>query len=81
MYIKKSDYRYFETLYNNLDKRRQRQFVKILQETAGEKAGEDIEVIRVVDDEGLDPEEFPADEFITRTMIKKAYKAAKEEQK
>lgn len=79
MYIKRNDYSYFETLYNDLGKRSQRKFMKKLQETLEEKAKENIEVIRVVDDEGLDPDEFPEEKFITRTMIKKAYRAVKKE--
>jgi hypothetical protein len=43
------------------------------------RAGQDISKIKIVGDEIFDVQGIEPGEFITRTMIKKAYKEAKEE--
>mgnify|MGYP001609928414 CR=1 FL=1 len=79
MYIKKEDFSYFEELYKSLEETRRKKFLDILLKEIGKKAGEDVKKIQVVGDEIFDERGIEAHEFITRTMIKKAYKAAKEE--
>ncbi len=79
MYIKKEEYGYFEGLCKGLDEGKRKRFLDILLKSAGKKAGSEISKIQVVGDEILDVRGIEEGEMITRTMIKKAYKAAKEE--
>ncbi len=79
MYIKKIDFNYFEELYKSLEETKRKRFLDILLKEIGKRAGENIKKIQVVGDEIFDERGIEPHEFITRTMIKKAYKAAKEE--
>lgn len=79
MYIKKEDFRYFEGLYKGFDEVRRKKFLKILLKDGIKRVGEDISKINIVGDEILDTQGIDPKEFVTRTMIKKAYKAAKED--
>jgi hypothetical protein len=80
MYIKKEDFGYFENLYKTFDEQKQKKFIAVLIKAAGAKSGDvTIKRIQVVGDEIFDERGVEAGEFITRTMIKKAYKAAKGE--
>ncbi len=79
MFIKKEDCKYFETLSKNLDEARRKKFLDILIKEGTKKTGEDISKVKVVGDEIFDVRGIDSKEFITRTMIKKAYKTAKEE--
>ena len=81
MYIKKEDFGYFEQLHKSLDETRRKKFLEILLKPGSKKAGEDISKIQVVDDSIYDERGIEPGEFITRTMIKKAYKAVKEGEK
>jgi hypothetical protein len=78
MYIKKADFAYFETLCKDLDEAKKKKFMKIIRKEAGKRTGEDIGKIQVVGDEIFDTRGIEPGEFVTRTMIKKAYKEAKE---
>jgi hypothetical protein len=78
MYIKKSDFRYFETLNKDLDEPIRKKFLNTLLKDGARKTGENIAKIQVVGDEIFDERVIDPMEFITRTMIKKAYKEAKE---
>ena len=78
MYIKKEDFGYFEGLYKSLDEAKRKRFLEILLKAGSKKIGEDISKIQVVDDSIYDERGIEPGEFITRTMIKKAYKEAKE---
>lgn len=79
MYIKKEDFNYFEELYKSLEETKRQRFLDILLKEIGKRAGENIKKIQVVGDEIFNERGIEPHEFITRTMIKKAYKAAKEE--
>ncbi len=79
MYIKKEDFSYFEGLYRALTEERKKKFMDALLKAGIKRSGENISKIQVVGDEIFDERGIEAGEFITRTMIKKAYKAAKEE--
>ncbi|MGO9016178.1 MAG: hypothetical protein ACLPTZ_19395 [Beijerinckiaceae bacterium] len=79
MYIKKEDFRYFEWLYNKLDEPTKKKFLNALHKAGCKRIGEDITKIQVVGDEIFDVQGIEPNEMITRTMIKKAYKVAKEE--
>ena len=79
MYIKKEDFKYFEELYKSLEETKRKKFLDILLKEIGKKAGEYVKKIQVVGDEIFDERGIEPHEFITRTMIKKAYKAAKAE--
>jgi hypothetical protein len=81
MYIKKEDFGYFEGLYKSLDEARRKKFLVILLKAGSKKIGEDISKIQVVDDSIYDERGIELGEFITRTMVKKAYKAVKEGEK
>jgi hypothetical protein len=78
MYIKKEDFGYFEGLYKSLDEARRKRFLDILLKAGSKKIGEDISRIQVVDDSIYDERGVEPGEMVTRTMIKKAYKEAKE---
>lgn len=79
MYIKKEDFGYLEGLYKVLDAARRQKFTDILLKTVSKKAGIDISRIEVVGGDIFDVRGIPQGEIVTRTMIKKAYKATKEE--
>ena len=79
MYIKKADFSYFETLSKDLDETNRKKFLSALLKEGTRKTGEVITKIEVVGDEIFDERGIEAAEFITRTMIRKAYKAAKED--
>jgi len=79
MFIKKEDYGYFEGLSRELDEMKRKRFLEILLKAAGKKAGMDISKIEVVGDEIYDVRGIEEGQMLTRTMIKKAYRAAKEE--
>jgi uncharacterized protein YnzC (UPF0291/DUF896 family) len=75
MYIKKEDYRYFMGLFKSLDEAVREKFVKQIRKAGKEKVGTDISKIKVIDDSIYDVQAVDPTEIITRTMIKKAYKA------
>ncbi len=77
MYIKKEDFGYFESLYKELGDSDKKRFLDILRKSVGKKAGTEILKIQVVGDEIFDERGIEPGEFVTRTMIKKAYKEAK----
>ena len=78
MYIKREHFSYFESLYNGLDDDKRKRFMDILKKSGSKRMGVDVEKIHIVDDSIFDEKGFEPGEFITRTMIKKAYKEAKE---
>ena len=79
MYIKKEDFGYLESLYKTFDDKKKKIFMAALLKATSVRSGEDvIKKIEVVGDEIFDVRGIDPKEFITRTMIKKAYKAAKE---
>jgi len=77
MYIKKEDFSYFEGLYKTLDETKKNKFLDILKKAGSKRIGQDVGKINVVDDSIFDERGIEPGEFITRTMIKKAYKEAK----
>ena len=77
-YIKKEDYLYFETLLNTLDETRKQKFINLVTKGGCERTGIDIKKIKVVDDSIYNVQAIQPDEMITRTLIKKAFKQAKE---
>lgn len=78
MFIKKEDFNYFDGLYKSMDEERRKKFLNILVKQAGKRSGDDVGKIQVVGDEIFDIRGVEPQEFITRTMIKKVYKEAKE---
>lgn len=78
MYIKKEDFSYFETLYKSLDEVKRKRFLEILLKAGSKRAGEDIGKIKIIGDEIFNVQGIEPVEMITRTMVKKAYKEAKE---
>jgi hypothetical protein len=77
MYIKKDNYNYFERLYKSLDENKRKRFLKILLRLCSERTGEEISKINIADDEICNTKGIDPNDFITKTMIKKAYKDAK----
>jgi hypothetical protein len=76
VFIKREDYTYLEGLYRTLGPAQQERFMTSL--LGKGRPGELSERIRIVGDEiygeqGVDPKDW-----VTRTMIKKAYKDAKQ---
>lgn len=78
MYIRLEDFNYFEQLLNGLGEAEQKQFLALLKQAGRDRAGTDITKIRIVDDRILDKQAIEPQEMITRTMIRKAFKAVKE---
>ena len=78
MYIKKEDYAYLETLCKGLDEAAQKKLMALLGKAASDRAGEDLlSKIQVVGDEIYDAQGLEPGDWLTRTMIKKAYKETK----
>lgn len=78
MFIKKEDFAYLENLNKGLDEAGKKRFMEILRKSAASRAGEEVKKIQVVDDDIFDILAIEPVQFVTRTMIKKAYKTAKE---
>lgn len=79
MFIKKDDFKYLETLCQGLDGETRKRFLKLLAQAASVRAGEDLlGKIKVVGDEIIGEQGTEPSEWVTRTMIKKAYKEAKQ---
>jgi hypothetical protein len=84
MYIRKEDFAYLECLCKSLhdqkknDPRKER-FLNILLKAGKDRTGQKVGKINVVDDSVFDERGIEPQEFITRTMIRKAYKEAKGE--
>lgn len=78
MYIKNEDFEYLKNLQNGLSEDAKKIFMSALLKTGGERVGEEVKKIKVVGDEIYDQRGVDQKEFITRTMIKKAYKQVKE---
>lgn len=78
MFIREKDFRYLEGLYKGLDEERKKRLLKILLKAGSKRSGEeDIKKIEVVDEEIFALRAIDPGEFITRTMIKKAYREAR----
>ncbi len=78
MYIKQEDFDYLQGLCKSLDEEKKSKLLTILRKAGSKKIGEEVGKINVVDDSIFDERGIEPGEFITRTMIKKAYKEAKE---
>ncbi len=74
----KEDFDYFESLYESLDETKRKKFLELLVKAGTARSGEDESRIHVVGEEIFDDRGITPQEFITRTMIKKAYKEAEE---
>ncbi|BCB96606.1 hypothetical protein JZK55_15280 [Dissulfurispira thermophila] len=81
MYIKKSDFQYLEGLYKGIDDNGKKKFLHALMKSYKIKPDEFKEKIKIVDDDVFDIEGIEPGKFITKTAIKKAYKAIKGELK
>ncbi|MBI3607321.1 MAG: hypothetical protein HY207_05065 [Nitrospirae bacterium] len=79
MFITREDYRYLEGLHDSLELAQRETFMTLLlgKGRAGTQGGELAERVRIVGEEIYDERGVDAKEWITRTMIKKAYKDAK----
>ncbi|MDA8170658.1 MAG: hypothetical protein M0Z48_02370 [Nitrospiraceae bacterium] len=78
MFIRENDFRYLEGLYKGLDEERRKKLLQILLKAGGKRSGEDdIKKIEVVGEEIFGLRAIEPGEFITRTMIKKAYRESK----
>lgn len=76
MFIKREDYAYLEGLYRTLAPAQQEQFMTSL--LGKDKTGELGERVRIVGDEIYGEQGVDQKDWVTRTMIKKAYKDAKQ---
>ena len=82
MFIRENDFRYLEGLYKGLDEERQKKLLQILLKSGSRRSGEeDIKKIQVVDDEMLGLQAIEPGEFITKTMIRKAYRKTRKGEK
>lgn len=78
MYIKNEDFNYLKNLLDTLDEAGKKRFMGALLKTGSERVGEEVKKIKVVDEGIFDKQGVERNEFITRTMIKKAYRQVKE---
>lgn len=78
MYIKQEDFGYFEGLYKTLDEQKKKKFLEEILKSGSKRSGEEAKKINVVDDSIYDIRGIEPHEMITRTIIRKAFKAAKE---
>ena len=79
MFIKKEDFKYLETLCLGLDVEMKKRLLKLLAQAASVRAGEDLlGKVKVVGDEIIGERGTEPSEWVTRTMIKKSYKEAKQ---
>lgn len=78
MYIKKEDFGYFEGLYKTLDEQKKKKFLDEILKSGSKRSGEEAKKINVIDDSIYDERGIEPHEMITRTIIRKAYKTAKE---
>jgi len=76
VFIKREDYAYLEGLYRTLAPAQQEQFMTSL--LGKDKTGELGERVRIVGDEIYGEQGVDQKDWVTRTMIKKAYKDAKQ---
>jgi hypothetical protein len=81
MFITREDYRYLEGLHQSLPPAQRERFMTLLlgkghSTAAGQGALADR--VRIVGEEIYDEQGVDAKEWITRTMIKKVYKEAKQ---
>jgi hypothetical protein len=76
MFITKEDFRYFERLHTGLKDLRGTRFLNILLKSGGRVNHPNQ--FCVVEDDILDQRGIEPQELITRSMIKEAYKDAKE---
>ena len=79
MFIKEEDFAYLEDLNKGLDEAGKKRFMDIFRKFIVNRAGEEVKKIQVVGDDIFDILAIERDQFVTRTMIKKAFKSAKEE--
>ncbi len=78
MYIKKADFDYFEGLYKGLDEAKRKRFLELLLKESSQRVGEDISKVEILDDSTFNEMGREPSGRITRTMIKKVYRAVKE---
>ena len=78
MFVKKEDFDYLENLNKGLDEAGKKRFMDNLRKSIANRAGEEVKKIQVVGDDIFDILAVEPSQFVTRTMIKKAYKAVKE---
>lgn len=78
MYIKNEDFDYLKNLLNGLNEEVKKKFMSTLLKTGNERVGEEMKKIKVVGEDISDRQVIDQKEFITRTMIKKVYREAKE---
>ena len=81
MFISREDYRYLDGLHQSLPPaQRERLMTLLLGKGHSTAAGQGglAERVRIVGEEIYDEQGVDAKEWITRTMIKKAYKEAKQ---
>jgi len=76
VFIKREDYAYLEGLYRTLAPAQQERFMTSL--LGKDRAGELAERVRIVGDEIYGEQGVDQKDWVTRTMIKKAYKDAKQ---
>ena len=76
MLIKREDYTYLDGLYKTLTPPQQERFMTSL--LGKGRAGELSERVRIVGDEIYGEQGVDQKDWVTRTMIKKAYKEAKQ---
>ena len=80
MYIRRKDLGYFYSLLRTLDEEKKKRLAEILRKDCEKRSGkEEISEVIAVDERTIELEEIEPEELLTRTMIKKALKAVRDE--
>jgi predicted phosphatase len=80
MYIRKKDLEYFYHLIETLDEDKKKRLAEILRKDCEKRSGKkEVAEVVAVDDRTIELEEIEPEELLTRTMIKKALKAVRDE--
>ncbi len=80
MYIRRKDLEYFYSLLRSLDEEKKKRLAEILRKDCEKRSGkEEISEVIAVDERTIELEEIEPEELLTRTLIKKALKAVRDE--
>lgn len=76
MYIKEQDFHYLEKLCESLKDSERKLFLDSLLKASTGSTARPLEKINIVNEELLNTRAIDSSEYVTRTAIKKAYRAA-----
>lgn len=78
MFIKNEDFDYLKKLMEGMNEERKKRLMETLVKMVGKRICAEVGKIKVVGDDIYDRQGVDPKDFITRTMIKKAFKEVKD---